>query len=122
MNNFYRNIPDHGMHLQHPRFQEFIEFIEAEQKYLGFSSGSLYNASKVIEGKFNNLIKKIPEEENKKHWSIGPFNAVELTGLNQRHKCLEWLDKQEPKSVIFVSFGTTTSLTRKRDVINKKAG
>ncbi|KAK2977773.1 hypothetical protein RJ640_028918, partial [Escallonia rubra] len=31
--------------------------------------------------------------------------------LNQRHWCLEWLDKQEPNSVIFVSFGTTTSLT-----------
>ncbi|KAL2480672.1 UDP-glycosyltransferase 73B4 [Abeliophyllum distichum] len=90
---------------------EFTEFIEAEQKYLGFSCGSLYNSSKVIEGKYINLIKKISEEGNKKHWSIGPFNPVELTCLNQRHKCLEWLDKQEPKSVIFVSFGTTTSLT-----------
>ncbi|CAI9782809.1 unnamed protein product [Fraxinus pennsylvanica] len=91
---------------------EFMEFIDTEQNYIGFSSGSLYNASKVIEGKYIDLIKKIPGEENKKHWPIGPFNPVELTGKkNGRHKCVEWLEKQEPKSVILVSFGTTTSLT-----------
>ncbi|MDD0148762.1 hypothetical protein PSY31_24075, partial [Shigella flexneri] len=27
-----------------------------------------------------------------------------------QHRCFQWLDKQEPNSVIFVSFGTTISL------------
>ncbi|CAA2994061.1 zeatin O-glucosyltransferase-like [Olea europaea subsp. europaea] len=90
---------------------EFMEFIDSEQNYLGISSGCLYNASRVIEGKYIDLIRTIPGEE-KKHWPIGPFNPVELTGKkNGLHKCVEWLEKQEPKSVIFVSFGTTTSLT-----------
>ncbi|KAM7478000.1 hypothetical protein LguiA_026213 [Lonicera macranthoides] len=28
-----------------------------------------------------------------------------------RHKCLEWLNEQEVRSVIYVSFGTTISMT-----------
>ncbi|GFP90954.1 zeatin o-glucosyltransferase [Phtheirospermum japonicum] len=29
----------------------------------------------------------------------------------RRHECLKWLDRQEPRSVIYVTFGTTCSLT-----------
>ncbi|KAK2984683.1 hypothetical protein RJ640_001115 [Escallonia rubra] len=29
----------------------------------------------------------------------------------KRHRCIEWLDSQAPRSVIFVSFGTTTSFS-----------
>ncbi|KAG8371987.1 hypothetical protein BUALT_Bualt12G0019900 [Buddleja alternifolia] len=94
---------------------EFMEFIISEDKYNSLSSGFLYNACREIEGKYINLIEKKSENENKKHWAIGPFNPVELIEknsdkLSSRHECLKWLDKQESKSVIFVSFGTTTSL------------
>lgn len=52
-----------------------------------------------------------------KSWAIGPLipaklRAEEKTNETQRpHECLEWLDKQEPDSVIYATFGTTTSLT-----------
>ncbi|KAA8517142.1 hypothetical protein F0562_017435 [Nyssa sinensis] len=52
--------------------------------------------------------------KTKKQWAIGPFNPVAISDdkkSNQRHKSLKWLDKQAPNSVIFVSFGTTTSLS-----------
>ena len=49
-------------------------------------------------------------EGDKKHWAIGPFNPVRNIGSNKRHKCLEWLDKESPNSVICGSFGTTTTM------------
>uniref|UniRef100_A0A3Q7GBZ8 Uncharacterized protein n=1 Tax=Solanum lycopersicum TaxID=4081 RepID=A0A3Q7GBZ8_SOLLC len=63
-----------------------------------FNSGKIYNTSRVIEGK-------------KKQWTLGPFNPITLSPTQQRHCSLIWLDKQVPKSVIFVSFGTTTSFS-----------
>ncbi|KAL4607845.1 hypothetical protein ACB092_09G204200 [Castanea dentata] len=42
--------------------------------------------------------------------AIGPFNPVRNIGSNKRHKCLEWLDKESPNLVIYVSFGTTTAM------------
>ncbi|KAI3471700.1 hypothetical protein Pfo_028350 [Paulownia fortunei] len=92
---------------------EFMEFIVSEQKYIDLSSGCLYNTCRVVEGKYMDLIEKMSEDENKKHWAIGPFNPLEMTEKKpdgKRHECLKWLEKQEPKSVLFVSFGTTTSL------------
>ncbi|KAJ1384164.1 zeatin O-glucosyltransferase-like [Sesbania bispinosa] len=51
---------------------------------------------------------------SKKHWALGPFNplTIEKKDSKGRHFSMEWLDKQKPKSVIFVSFGTTTTLTK----------
>ncbi|KAK4485441.1 hypothetical protein RD792_008081 [Penstemon davidsonii] len=50
-----------------------------------------------------------------KLFAIGPFNPISLLGTknqeNNQNKCLLWLDKQEPNSVLFVSFGTTSSLS-----------
>ncbi|KAL7092894.1 hypothetical protein ACP275_11G010000 [Erythranthe tilingii] len=51
---------------------------------------------------------------SRKSWAIGPILPAKLSSANQsesRYRCLEWLDKQEPNSVIYVSFGTTTSLS-----------
>ncbi|KAL2941171.1 Zeatin O-glucosyltransferase [Bienertia sinuspersici] len=46
---------------------------------------------------------------NIKHFGIGPLHP--MSGFESQHQCLEWLDKQEKGSVIYVSFGSTTSLT-----------
>lgn len=96
---------------------EFMDFMAAQRIYSNSDSGNIYNTSRVIEGKFMNLLEKEPIKRNKIHWAIGPFNPVMTStssnnsSIGQRHKCLTWLDKQSPKSVIFISFGTTTSLT-----------
>nr|XP_016493742.1 PREDICTED: zeatin O-xylosyltransferase-like [Nicotiana tabacum] len=94
-----------------------MDFMAAQRKYSNSDTGNIYNTSRVIEGKFMNLLEKEPIKRNKMHWGIGPFNPVMTSSssnnssIGQRHKCLTWLDKQSPKSVIFISFGTTTSLT-----------
>ncbi|KAK6149127.1 hypothetical protein DH2020_016652 [Rehmannia glutinosa] len=102
---------------------EFMEFIISEQKYIGLISGSLYNTSRVVEGKYMDLIEKMSENDekpeisgNKKQWALGPFNPVDniIESGSRAGPCLEWLDGLGPNSVIFVSFGTTTTLSDKQ--------
>lgn len=90
---------------------EFFAFAEKQEVHAKNSSGYLYNTSRAIEGHYFDLLKEL--QVCKKQWAIGPFNPVEICKKpdEQRHKCLEWLDNQASNSVIYVSFGTTTSLT-----------
>ena len=59
-------------------------------------------------------------DHDKKHWAIGPFNPVrnivenKTNSNGRRHKCLKWLDKEAPNSVIYVSFRTTTAMEDKQ--------
>lgn len=92
---------------------EFMKFISYEYKSIKFDSGRLYNTCRFIEAPFLDLLGRQEISKDMKQWALGPFNPVLLSQnkCHSRHKCLEWLDKQAPNSVIFVSFGTTTSLT-----------
>ncbi|KAH7842857.1 hypothetical protein Vadar_009853 [Vaccinium darrowii] len=68
---------------------------------------------KFSTGAYIDLLAEEMNSRNKQIWAIGPLNLgtkSEKTESNSQHKCLEWLDKQVPKSVLYVSFGTTTSL------------
>ncbi|CAN4109143.1 unnamed protein product [Withania somnifera] len=89
---------------------EFNKFIQSEHEYSKFNCGKIYNTSRVIEGHFLDLLTKEQINKGKKQWALGPFNPIAISGPTQ-HKSLTWLDKQVPKSVIFVSFGTTTSFS-----------
>jgi len=91
---------------------EISDFINAQGEFYEFSDGSIYNTSRVIESPYMELIERITC--SKKHWAVGPFNPLTIEKKKDskgRHSCMEWLDKQEPNSVIYVSFGTTTTLT-----------
>ncbi|XP_059295771.1 zeatin O-glucosyltransferase-like [Lycium ferocissimum] len=91
---------------------EFEKFVKSEHEYSKFSSGKIYNTSRVFEGPFLDYLSKEQINKGKKQWALGPFNPVSISGsIQPRHKSLTWLDKQGPKSVIFVSFGTTTSFS-----------
>nr|POF08680.1 zeatin o-glucosyltransferase [Quercus suber] len=92
--------------------KDFINFISLQIEFQKLSSGVLYNTCRVIEGTYMDLMETL--EGGKKHWAIGPFNPVRNIGSNGRHKCLEWLDKEAPNSVIYVSFGTTTAMEDKQ--------
>ncbi|XP_076910707.1 zeatin O-glucosyltransferase-like [Bidens hawaiensis] len=98
--------------------REFMEFINLQYSHQTFHVGNLYDSSRVIEGEFLESL----ERDNicgENHWAVGPFNPVEIqSGVSDwisdsghRHPCLKWLDKQPEKSVIYVSFGTTTTFT-----------
>jgi len=90
---------------------QFIDFIVSQYEFHKLNDGNMYNTSRVIEGPYLELLERIGG--GKKVWALGPFNplAVEKKdSIGFRHSCMEWLDKQEPSSVIYVSFGTTTTL------------
>ncbi|GFP87756.1 zeatin o-glucosyltransferase [Phtheirospermum japonicum] len=96
-----------------PEFSQFRSMQRGSRKSF---FGDIYNSSRVIEGSYLDLL----ETGAEKKWVIGPFNPVETNTYPEkksdtsriiRHACLDWLDKQGPNSVIFVSFGTTTSIS-----------
>ncbi|KMT15060.1 hypothetical protein BVRB_3g061820 [Beta vulgaris subsp. vulgaris] len=93
--------------------QEIANFIANQRKCLGFESGRLYNTSMVIEGRYIELLKKLSKKSEIKHFAVGPLNPVEIENKSekQQHMCLKWLDKQMKDSVIYVSFGSTTTMT-----------
>ncbi|KAI3510496.1 hypothetical protein L1887_17543 [Cichorium endivia] len=95
---------------------EFLKFVMLQRSHFNFHVGELYDSSRVIEGKFIEYLEREDISGQTKIWAIGPFNPVlqiesNVTVSGNRHKCLQWLDKQPAKSVIYVSFGTTTTFT-----------
>lgn len=96
---------------------EFIELLDSEDSsFKNISSGTLYDTSKVFEEKYLELLKhEDVTSGTTKNWAIGPFNPVHLTDRKnmspESNILLNWLDKQEPSSVLYVAFGTTVSLT-----------
>ncbi|KAK4432111.1 Zeatin O-glucosyltransferase [Sesamum alatum] len=92
---------------------EFDDFARLQSGSRNISSGDIYNSSRAIEGFFLDLMSERKITGTEKLWAVGPFNPVvfpEKKGSRSRHECLDWLDRQSPDSVIFVSFGTTSSL------------
>lgn len=92
---------------------DFANFISSQHDCMKFNSGKIYNTCKLIETPYLDLLAKEQISKNKKQWPLGPFNPVSVSQNqtpNLQHQCLKWLDKQATSSVIFVSFGTTTSL------------
>ncbi|KAM3234611.1 zeatin O-glucosyltransferase [Capsicum annuum] len=95
---------------------EFEKYIKLQYDYMKFNSGKIYNTCRVIEGPFLDLLSKEQISNNKKQWALGPFNPVLVqhgtrSCQYKQHKCLVWLDEHEPNSVVFVSFGTTTTFS-----------
>ncbi|KAL3357474.1 hypothetical protein AABB24_017936 [Solanum stoloniferum] len=93
---------------------EFAEFSRVQTEFREMvNSGDLYNSCYEIEGFYLDLLAKEKSAGNKQ-WAVGPLNPPKLfdkRDSRKPHKCIKWLDEQEPNSVIFVSFGTTTTLS-----------
>ena len=90
---------------------EFIEYISENFEFNKFNDGHIYNTSRAFEGPYLELLENM--KGTKKVWALGPFNPLAFEkkdSVGFRHSCMEWLDKQEASSVIYISFGTTTAL------------
>ncbi|CAJ1967615.1 unnamed protein product [Sphenostylis stenocarpa] len=94
---------------------QFLDFMIVQRDFRKFSDGNIYNTNREIDGHYIDLLEHI--SGGKKVWALGPFNPLAIEkkdSIGSRHSCMEWLDKQEPSSVIYVSFGTTTTWTEEQ--------
>ncbi|XP_059299246.1 zeatin O-glucosyltransferase-like [Lycium ferocissimum] len=95
------------------------EYVGKELKWK-HNSGDIINSCRELEGNFIDSLAKA--KENTPLWAFGPFNmlpesldSLSISGNKKTsHKCLDFLDKQDVNSVIFVSFGTTTTLPQEQ--------
>ncbi|CAL0321762.1 unnamed protein product [Lupinus luteus] len=74
--------------------------------------GILLNGFEEIEHEYAEHYEKLT---GRKVWHVGPALLMlkkktnmdkDLLGDEQQHECLNWLDKQEQKSVVYISFGS----------------
>ncbi|KAK4713890.1 hypothetical protein R3W88_019797 [Solanum pinnatisectum] len=94
------------------------EDVEHHAKYLsqcmGTNAGDIFNTSQVIDGTaFVDSMAHLACMQNKKLWALGPILLPQEDDhkIQNKHLCLDWLNKQPPKSVLYVSFGTSTSFS-----------
>ncbi|WVZ06662.1 hypothetical protein V8G54_020008 [Vigna mungo] len=86
---------------------------DAEKK----SYGVIVNTFEELEKAYVRDFKKV---KNNKAWFIGPVSLCNKDGLDKaqrgnrasinEHHCLKWLDLQQPKSVVYVCFGSICNL------------
>nr|UXB92762.1 glycosyltransferase [Helleborus thibetanus] len=88
----------------------FSDFTSRNLQCWDLRAGEIYNTCDAIEGRFINLLAR--RQEGKKIFAFGPFHPLSFDSTEgPRHRCLEWLDKQPPSSVLYVSFGTVASFS-----------
>ncbi|KAK4344407.1 hypothetical protein RND71_037501 [Anisodus tanguticus] len=90
---------------------DVFEFVKKEIE-CNLNNGEFMNSCRELEGNYLDLLANV---RNKPLFALGPFHMLlespESSSNRDRHECLEFLDKQDVNSVIFVSFGTTTTLS-----------
>ncbi|KAI4386537.1 hypothetical protein MLD38_004464 [Melastoma candidum] len=89
---------------------DFLEFARSQYEFKRQTAGIIFNTCRAIEGTY---IDKLNNQSSWKHWPLGPFNPLKLSPVAHRSpcRCMEWLDRQEQRSVLYISFGTTTTFT-----------
>jgi cis-zeatin O-glucosyltransferase len=98
--------------------EEFLEFIGKRARSaqtIPSSAGVIMNTSRALEGEFIDLVtQQLAAAGGKKVFSVGPINPMLGSSAHgpgaTRHECLGWLDKQPTASVLYVSFGSMSSL------------
>ncbi|KAL6903358.1 hypothetical protein ACP4OV_004171 [Aristida adscensionis] len=96
---------------------EFIEYVQRTRPSNDISPGAgiLGNTCRALEAQFMDVVAGHLAAEGKRFFAVGPLNPLLGAEATQgtdgrRHECLDWLDKQPPASVLYVSFGSTSSL------------
>ncbi|XP_047067895.1 cis-zeatin O-glucosyltransferase 1-like [Lolium rigidum] len=116
----HRLLREHGM-VFHPADACATKEFVALAKRMGLErrrapgAGMVVNTCRALEGEFLDVLaaQSASSSDGHKLFAVGPLNPLLNPVLDtpaERHPCLEWLDKQPPSSVLYISFGTTSSL------------
>ncbi|XP_062183348.1 hydroquinone glucosyltransferase-like [Phragmites australis] len=100
--------PDILMPLQDKSNPCYRWMVHHGEKYRSFDS-ILVNSFDAVEPEPARLLRQ-PEPGRPMVYPIGPLIQTDSSSNTERAACLEWLDRQPAKSVIFVSFGSGGSL------------
>jgi cis-zeatin O-glucosyltransferase len=120
----HRLLREHGM-VFHPAdacaTKEFVALAKrmGQERRRAPGAGMVVNTCRALEGEFLDVLaaQSASSSDGHKLFAVGPLNPLLNPVPNaaarapaERHPCLEWLDKQPPSSVLYISFGTTSSL------------
>jgi cis-zeatin O-glucosyltransferase len=105
--------------------KEFVEYMlrtkaEARHGKGCGAAGLVMNTCRALEGEFIDAIAEHPSCKGQKLFAVGPLNpllddaSARTAPGKTRHECMDWLDSQPPASVLYVSFGTTSSFRREQ--------
>ncbi|XP_042054378.1 zeatin O-xylosyltransferase-like [Salvia splendens] len=94
--------------------KEFQDFLDLQFGANKVSCGEIINSCSEIEGLYLDLwAQGIYKKGGLTLWAMGPFNPAKISRKSD-HECLKWLNKQPQNSVIFISFGTTTTFSEEQ--------
>ncbi|GLT26588.1 hypothetical protein SLA2020_016440 [Shorea laevis] len=97
---------------------EVMNLLTIHMEFMKLQSGDLHNTCRVIEGEYIDHLAQ--NDELGTLWTVGPLShqlvgrIEEQSNPSRENICLNWLDKQPPKSVIYISFGTTSSFVKEQ--------
>uniref|UniRef100_A0ACD5YYU3 Uncharacterized protein n=1 Tax=Avena sativa TaxID=4498 RepID=A0ACD5YYU3_AVESA len=121
----HRLLREHGM-VFHPAdacaTREFVALAKrmGQERRRAPGAGMVVNTCRALEGEFLDVLaaQTASSSDGHKLFAVGPLNPllnpVHDTAARhapaERHPCLDWLDTQPASSVLYISFGTTSSL------------
>ncbi|XP_052171238.1 hydroquinone glucosyltransferase-like [Diospyros lotus] len=107
-------IPFHGRDLLYPvqdRKNDTYKWFLHHAKRYHLAEGIMINTCRDLEP---GPIKALQQPGKPPIYPIGPIIQVESGGGADGSKCLQWLDKQPSRSVLFVSFGSGGTLSHEQ--------
>ncbi|ESQ37309.1 hypothetical protein EUTSA_v10002845mg [Eutrema salsugineum] len=112
----YKDLPTSGMGPLEPYFELLREIIKKRT-----ASAVIINTTSCLE---NSSLSWLQQELGIPVYPLGPLHilsSVKSSLLKEDKNCIEWLNKQKPKSVIYVSFGSL-ALMETKDVLEMVCG
>ncbi|KAI0493651.1 hypothetical protein KFK09_023772 [Dendrobium nobile] len=95
--------------------EEFLDWVWQQRRIPIAVKGRIFNTCRSIEGEFLNQLSSETAWKGQRIFSIGPLNPILADRGRSDERCLKWLDRQPVASVVYVSFGTTATMTREQE-------